>query len=146
MKPHLFDSFITNKYIENYKNKIDSNNFIKNNIYNIISFLFILGIILYLIFKYKDKKNKKELEEEEYIKKLELENIYNYINLQEKEKNNNNEKEKEKTSNIDYSIINKSMDPIDYVPDPLEYNIQNDLNIIDLTNKQYTTMSNLEIY
>jgi len=144
MKPHIFDSFITNKYIENYKDKIDSNNFIKNNIYNIISFVFIAGILLYLIFKYKDKKYKKELEEEEYIRKLELENLYNHINLQESaEEAAASQPPKQ---NIDSYIINNSMDPIDYVPDPLEYNIQNDLNIIDLTNKQYNVSSNHDVF
>ena len=152
MKPNLFNNVKTNIYIEKYKNKIESKNFIKNNIYNIISFFFISGIIMYLVYKYNQKKKAKEdkeYEEEqvlkEYEKQLELYNVYNSINENENEKEKEGQENKNQSSNkyinIDSSVINNSMDPIDYVPDPLEYNLQNDLNIIDLTNKQYTTSS-----
>ena len=123
MRPELFNQNITTHYFDRIKRRMYNRSIsthIKNNIFNIIPFILFFVFCVFLYFKYREKKKlikitkKRQLEEDTIVKReseiekqqtIELEKFYNRFNNENKDK-------------VDRD------DDLDFIVDPLEYNLQ----------------------
>ena len=140
MRPELFNENMTTHYFDRIKRRMYNRSIsthIKKNIFNIIPFILFLFLCIFLYFKYREKKRflkitkKRQLEEDhiaafkreraaeiEREKKIELEKFYNRFNDENKDK-------------VDGD------DDLDFIVDPLEYNLhqKNNKNKTDILQK-----------